>query len=70
MRELYHKKYFGLGIKAIRNGSKDAKRYFMAARKSALGRDKVLSIMMEFVAVMPPKLIKIAMLLYYKLLSI
>jgi len=69
MRELYHKKYFGLGIKAIRNGSKDAKRYFVAAKKTSLGMDKVLSIMMEFVAVMPPKLIKIAMLLYYNLLN-
>ncbi len=70
IRELYHKRYFGLGIKALRNGSKDAKKYFIGARKSASGKDKVLSIMMGFVAAMSPKLCKIIMLLYYKLINI
>lgn len=70
IREIYHKRYFCLGIKAIRNGTKDAKKYFMAARKNASGRDKVLSIMMEFVTAIPAKLTKITMFLYYKLINI
>lgn len=70
MRELYHKRYFCLGIKALRNGSKNAKKYFIGARKNASGKDKVLSIMMEFVTAMPAKLTKITMLLYYKLINI